>query len=155
MIQEFTSYQKLPILHYSELDSKKIFIGCCIKSKYDEERIHINEDLNPKRLEHCGRYLYGAILEPYDKYEKLLQDLANLKSIDLYSYNKILMENNMSCDENFSYLEDGLYPIDSKHIRDLISDFKYEKFFVDDEESPIYQRIKAINLFLLKCVYTM
>lgn len=150
MIQEFSSYQKQPILHYNKLDSDKIFIGCCIKSQYDEERININEQLDPQRIDHCERFLYGLLFEPERTYLEFCKDLEKIKSIDLYSYNKILLKNNLSCEENFGYLEDGLYPLDQKHIQDLIPNFKYDSLFVDDLESPIYQRIKCVNLFLLK-----
>jgi hypothetical protein len=69
--------------------------------------------------------------------------------LDLISYGSILKKNNLSCEENFAYLNDGLYPLDRKHIQDYISNFKYNNFFVDEEEAPIYQRIKAINMFVL------
>lgn len=150
MIQEFNLYQKLPILSYEALDSPKVFIGCCIKSQYDEERIHIEDKFEPKRIDHCGRYLYGSLIEPFGKYEDSLKDFYKIKSIDLYSYNKTLIENNLSCEENFSYLEDGLYPLDPKYIQDFIPNFKYDSFFSEEEETPIYQRIKCVNLFLLK-----
>ena len=83
MIQEFNLYQKLPILSYEALDSPKVFIGCCIKSQYDEERIHIEDKFEPKRIDHCGRYLYGSLIEPFGKYEDALKEFYKIKSIDL------------------------------------------------------------------------
>jgi hypothetical protein len=150
MVTEFSSYQKQPILSYEKLNSDKIFIGSIIRSRYDENRICINDKFDPKRLDHAGLFLYGSILEPFGKYRKCIKEFDKIKSIDLYSYNKILMKYSLSCEENFAYLENGLHPIDAKHIQELIPNFKYDLFFLEEEETPIYQRIKCANLFILR-----
>lgn len=149
MVEEFTSYENHPILSYQEIDEPMIFIGCCIKSQYDENRISIKDSFNPKRIMHCDRFLYGSIFIPKDECLLMLESLKQVNQIDLYTYNKIISNNNFSCDENFIFLEDGLYPFDEKHIDRYIPNFEYDNFFDDDLEMPIYQKIKSIKMFLL------
>jgi len=149
MVNEFTSYDNPPILSYSKVDSPKIFIGCIIKNKYDEERVDILENVNPERIVFSDTFLYGSLFEPSGKYADLVESIKNYKQIDLYTYNKELLKNNLSCEDNFGYFEKGLYPVDPKHILDIIENFKYDSFFDDDSEMPMYQRIKSINMFVL------
>lgn len=138
-----------PKKNYNKLISDKIFVGCNIKSSYDENRIKIKEQHNPQRINHCDKNFYGVLLEPSKEHLFLLKYLMNFKSFDLYTFNKILKENNLSCDENYAYLEKNLYPVDTKYIYNYIPDFKYDTFFDDSLEIPMYQRIKSINMFFL------
>ena len=138
MVNEFTSY-----------DNPPIFVGCIIKNRYDEERVEIFESLNPERIVFSDTFLYGVLFEPCGKYVNLIESIKNYKQIDLYTYNKELLKNNLSCEDNFGYFDRGLYPIDPKHISDIIENFKYDSFFDDNLEMPMYQRIKSVNLFVL------
>jgi hypothetical protein len=149
MVKEFASYEKLPILSYEELNKTVVFIGTCIKSQYDEDRISIRELFNPKRIAHCDRFLYGTILEPKKEHLLIAEKVKKIEHIDLYTYNKIISENNLSCDENFIFLEDGLYPVDEKHIGEYIPNLEYDSFFDDDPEMPIHQKIKSLKMFIL------
>lgn len=149
MIKEFHSLENPPLLEYNSIKTPKLFIGCNIKFEYDEQRIKIKELLNPRRVLHCGRNLYGLLFEPHKKHRDFVKYLGYFKSIDLFGYSKILNEYSLSAEENFGYLEHGLYPIDNKYIEDYISNFKYEHLFEDDMEMPMYQRIKSINMFFL------
>ena len=73
--------------------SRKNYIeDCNIKSLYDEKRIVIKQELNPVRIDHCGRNLFGVIFEPIKKHLFLLKFLLDVDSLDLYSYNKFLSE---------------------------------------------------------------
>ena len=149
MNEEYNFYENPPKEIYSKIKTSKIFIGCNIKSLYDENRIKIKEEHNPQRINHCGKSFYGVLLEPTKEHLFLLKYFINFKSFDLYSFNKILKENNLSCDENYAYLEKNLYPVDVKYTYSYISDFKYETFFDENLEIPMYQRIKSINMFFL------
>lgn len=149
MVKEFTSYENLPILSYEKIQDPVVFIGTCIRSQYDENRISIKESFNPKRITHCDRFLYGAIFLPKMEHLLMAEKAKKVEYIDLYTYNKIICENNLSCDENFIFLEDGLYPIDEKHICQYIPNFEYNSFFDDDPEMPIHQKIKSVKMFIL------
>lgn len=149
MSEEFLSYEEAPSQNYNKIDNIKVFVGCNIKSLYDEKRIVIKQELNPVRIDHCGRNLFGVIFEPIKKHLFLLKFLLDVDSLDLYSYNKFLSENGLSCDENFAYFGKKIYPIDSKHILDYMPNFKYNDFFVDDPNVPVYENIKSVNMFFL------
>ena len=149
MIKEFHSMENLPLLEYNSIKTPKVFIGCNIKSEYDEQRIKIKESLNPQRILHCERTLYGLLFEPDIKHSYFVKYLGHFKSIDLLGYSKILNEYSLSSEENFGYLEHGLYPVDNEYIEDYILNFKYDYLFEDDVEMPMYQRIKAVNMFFL------
>lgn len=149
MVKEFTSYENLPILSYEKVENPVVFIGTCIKSQYDENRISIRDSFNPQRISHCDRFLYGTILEPKKEHLLMAEKAKKVEYIDLYTYDKIISENNLSCDENFIFLEDGLYPVDEKHIDQYIPNFEYDAFFDDDPEMPIYQKIKSVKMFIL------
>jgi len=149
MVEEFTSYENLPILSYEKVQNPVVFIGACIKSQYDENRISIKDSFEPKRISHCDRFLYGTILEPKTEHLLMVEKAKKIEYIDLYTYNKIISENNLSCDDNFIFLEDGLYPVDEKHIDQYIPNFEYASFFDDEPEMPIHQKIKSVKMFIL------
>jgi hypothetical protein len=149
MIKESYSLENPPLLEYNSIKIPKVFIGCNIKSEYDENRIKIKKSLNPQRISHCERNLYGLLFEPDKKHSDFVKYLGHFKSIDLFGYSKILNEYSLSAEENFGYLEHSLYPIDNKYIEDYIPNFKYDYLFEDDVEMPMYQRIKSVNMFFL------
>ena len=149
MIKEFSYLENPPILEYVCIKIPKVFIGCNIKSEYDEKRIKIKENLNPQRILHCGRTLYGILFEPDKKHSNFVKYLSHFKSIDLLGYSKILNEYSLSSEENFGYLEHGLYPVDSKYIENYIPNFTYDYLFENNLEMPMYQRIKSVNMFFL------
>jgi hypothetical protein len=149
MIKGFYSLENPPILEYNSIKTPTVFFGCNIKSEYDEQRIRIKETLNPKRILHCDRNLYGIFFEPNKKHSDFVRYLKHFKSIDLFGYSKILNEYSLSSEENFGYLEHKLYPVDSKYIEEYIPNFTYDYLFEDDVEMPMYQRIKSVNMFFL------
>ena len=79
----------------------------------------------------------------------MLKNIIDIGDIDLFTYNKILLENNLTCNENFAYLEKNLYPIDPPYIYDYIPFLKNDSFFDDESDRPLYQRIKSVNMFFL------
>jgi hypothetical protein len=149
MVENFSSYEKEPLKVYEKIENSSIFIGCIIKNLFDEERIKIKKEFNPKRIFHCNRNLYGSLFSIDAKYKIIIDKIHQYKTIDLFSYNKIISEQNLSCDENFIYFEDKMYPFDTKHIFDFIKNFKYSNFFEENLESPFYQQIKSTNIFIL------
>lgn len=142
-------FNEEPKQKYEEIKNNKVFIGCLIKTEYDEKRINIKNNLNPSRIRCKDKNLYGCLFDPNDKFKKTFEDIKKYESLDLYVYNKILKENKFSCEENFAYFKDGLYPIDTSHISEYIDNFNYEMFFEENDEIPMYQRIKSVNVFLV------
>jgi hypothetical protein len=149
MNDEFLSYEKPPKEIYEKIKNNKVFIGCGIKSLYDEDRIKIKKQINPTRILHKNRNLYGILLDPIEKHLPIFDEFVIFGDFDLVSYNKLLSKNNLTCNENFAYLERNLYPIDSSYIYDYIPNFQYYDFFEDDSDMPIHQRIKTLYVFFL------
>lgn len=149
MIKEVLFSEEPPKLEYEGIKKPTVFIGCNIKTEYDENRIKIKNILNPKRIFHCERNLYGICLDPCNKHSLFVKYLSHFKSIDLLGYSKILNEYSLSSEENFGYLEHGLYPVDGKYISEYIPNFKYDYLFEDNVEMPMHQRIKSVNMFFL------
>ena len=146
MNQDFFSFEKNPILEYLPLEKRGLFIGCDIKNKYDEDRIRINESFNPIRIGHLDKMFYGVLLPLLDEHSALLNVFEKYKNIDLFFYNKTLNQFELSCEDNFLYLDYGIYPIDSKYIVKYFPNFSYNDFFIELNDLPNYQRIKSINM---------
>ena len=149
MTDQYFSYEQEPEQTYNKLEHMKVFLGCIIKSLYDEERITIKEKFGPIRISHCGKKLYGMVMTPKPNHLFMLKNIIDIGDIDLFTYNKILLENNLTCNENFAYLEKNLYPIDPPYIYDYIPFLKNDSFFDDESDRPLYQRIKSVNMFFL------
>ncbi len=150
MQDKFLLLNEEPKEKYKDIENSKVFVGCIIKTEYDEKRIKIKENLNPNRIKYKNKKLYGCLFEPNDKFKNIFKGFSEYKNLDLYVYDKILKENNFSCEENFAYFKDGLYPIDTIHISEYMKNFNYGMFFEENEEIPLYQRIKAVNMFLIQ-----
>lgn len=148
MLEQYSTFECPPKKKYEKNENVKLFIGCLIKSEYDERRIKINENFNPYRVEYNGNFFYGCLFEPKQKFLKTIEKIKEFKSLDLYSYNKILKENQLSCDENFAYFDGNMYPIDGSHILNYIDNFSYNMFFENIPEIPMHQRIKSVNMFI-------
>lgn len=149
MRRDFFSFEKSPILDYRTLDKQGVFVGCEIKTKYDEDRIRIKDKFNPVRFKHLNRNLYGILLEPTREHSNLLDILKEYYNIDLFCYNKTLNAFNLTCDDNFLYLEYGLYPVDAKYIFKYQPKFSYKEFFLEIENVPEYQKIKSVNMLFV------
>jgi hypothetical protein len=147
---DFYDFEKEPNQKYEIINEFKIFFGCVIKSLYDEKRIKIKEEHDPKRIKIDNRFLYGSIFDLNKKYKKVLESIGFYKNIDLLTYDKILKENNLSCEDNFSYFSEKIYPIDPHNVHDFIKNYKYEFYFEENIQLPMYERIKAINMFIVK-----
>jgi len=149
MFDNFFTFEETPLLEYKNADSKKVFIGCFIKNKYDEDRIKIKNSLNPIRLKHLDKHMYGCVFDLKKNHQEMLETFEKFKGIDLFFYSKTLKKYNLTCEENFSYLNYGLYPVDSKCISEYMPNFTYKEFFDDILEIPRYQKIKSVNMVFL------
>lgn len=107
-----------------------IFLGFIIKNEYDNKRLKINDEYNPKKFVRIYKQngeskmlpLYGICLELND----LGKNIANLiteqeKSYDtnLVVYQNLLCEFNLSCNDCYGYFKSGIYPIDFNKFRYL------------------------------------
>ena len=130
-----------------------LFLGFCIKNEYDNQRLKINEKYEPaKQLflfekpdnEYGILPLYGIFMKLNQLGIKvtsaLLNNDLNIKNNKLpyKSYEKILYEYKLSCNDSYSYLNKRIYPLDINHL-DKISDD------VSAQDSKILQHLLCID----------
>jgi len=157
----FNAYdQKLPTL----------FLGFAIKNEYDNQRLEISEDYNPKRVlfvfennsnssdEYSVLPLYGLFIDLNQQGEKLAKTLLDTDltdTLDINQYEKILSEFNFSCNDSYSYLNKRIYPIDFNHFKELTDnslrdDNKILQHLLNlDEHKFDFQKFGSFKLLIL------
>lgn len=141
----------------------KLILGFQIKDKYDEKRLRIKKSLNPKYIEHHvgyddklkPAYFHAIELEPRKQVSHLCSVIKQAAPITPESYKNILKYNRLSCDDNISYLRDGVYPIDMRHVTALSTN-RYKNNFLHlrslmdhDYDLPWFASWKDFNIFML------
>lgn len=160
----FNAYdQKLPTL----------FLGFAIKNEYDNQRLEISEEYNPKRVlfvfenkdevskidnEFSVLPLYGLFIDLNQQGEKLAKTLLSTDltdKLDINQYEKILSEFNFSCNDSYSYFNKRIYPIDFTHFKELTDnslkeDTKILQHLLNlDEHKFDFQKFGSFKLLIL------
>ena len=148
-----------PIEIYKNIINSTIFIGCEVKSLYDERRIIIkpNNNQEPERLQYkptkhansWSMHLYGFAFDPKGEDRYLIKELSQLSNIDLITYNNILEKYNYKNGENYLKLTQNIFPLDNVHIERYIPNFNYDEFFSMSAEFPNFQQLTSINMYVL------
>ena len=157
--------------HIYDIDElPKVFLGIKVKNKLDEQRFSIKGVYKPKLVTHFNHhgqlepvFLYGVEITPKKKYKKVL-DMVNHKMFlsngcsyekFIQTYRMLLTSFGLSCHNCYSYLCDGMYPIDIEHLntisrknmsKEIESGFKC---MVKQNENPWYLNLYNFNLFVL------
>jgi hypothetical protein len=150
--------------HIYDVDALPVmFLGIKVKNKFDEKRIQIKSKYKPKLVTHfeLGRelipiHLYGIEIKPKSEYKGLIDHLNfNHTAITKEQYIDMLNEYDLTCDESYSYLSDGIYPIDVRHIdtisrKGMTSEVQSGfKCMVKKSNIPWYATLLNFNLFIL------
>ena len=110
-----------------------IFLGFIIKNEYDNKRLKINDDYNPKRFIRIYKQngeskmlpLYGICIE-LNELGKNIANLINAQEksygINLVVYQNLLSEFNLTCNDCYAHFKNGIYPIDFNKFRYLAQD---------------------------------
>tara|TARA_R110000824_G_scaffold390012_1_gene586308 strand:+ start:464 stop:1015 length:552 start_codon:yes stop_codon:yes gene_type:complete len=104
----------------------KLFLGFIIKNNFEFNALQCN-DIVKDRAHLCGFegqiepvYLRGIFMDPSPAVEKIIEKLEQIISIDVNiifnQYIQILNQFNLSCNNTYAYLMDGIYPIDIIHL---------------------------------------
>lgn len=148
---------------YSINDLPKIVLGFNIKNKYDAKRLKIKPMLRPKNIRHFyGQdqelkpiYFHGIELEPKNKVSHLCSVINRAMPVTTDSYKNILEYNRMSCNNCYTHLRDGVYPIDVDCLPKL-SRNKYKSNYLflrslleHDEDLPWFANWSNFNIFML------
>lgn len=155
---------------YNISELPKIILGIQVKNKYDEDRLSIKPEYLPVHIAHFHMskgfepvYFYGIEINPKKSVQLFLDDLKDKnffsrrmnRESTTTEYKELLSKYNLTCDESFGYLADGIFPIDSNKL-DHISDTSYRKeiesgfeLFVNGNEYPWYINVRNFNIFVI------
>jgi hypothetical protein len=149
---------------YDERQLPKILLGFQIKNKFDENRLQIKPEYNPKRIVHFRKFIelepvffYGIEIDVKQYYKGFFNSLIGINSIELYQHQ--LKQVELSCDDCYHYCCDGIYPIDLKHLSKIINNIR--NFPINDLPSMLeitkeqwYLNIGAFGIYVLRTCKT-
>lgn len=143
-------------------DLPKAVLGCVIKNKYDQARIKIQDEYEPKNIIHFISnenevepiYLHGIVLDDLPILETLYNDIKISPLLShslLEAYDCILKRHKLSCETCYRFLADGVYPIDVKHLyRFAIKPYDdLHNMIKKGQELPWFSYWVHVGLFLL------
>lgn len=110
-----------------------LFIGFITENEYDSQRLKIDVKYNPEKLIYIYERdkefkvlpLYGLYLplnQASTDLTKVLLDREATGRMELETYQYILKQHNLSCDDAFYHFNKHVYPIDFKHFKKLTDD---------------------------------
>lgn len=161
--------ESLDIEHFNFISQDKypfILLGQPIKNKYDQERIQFKTSLNPTNVVHATanatpslKFFKGIEIKIKPEFNDLVKKLEALNLsikdfIPLNTYEEILRQYNLSCNECSLFLEKGIYPINGSEVSKLllennkdISLLNMYKF--NSSKVHFSQAISSNNIFIL------
>jgi len=140
-------------------------LGFQIKNAYDQQRYFVPEKYKPVNVVHfinnpetTPLFFRGIKITPtyklLDFIDKIsLKQFYRLGSLDNEAYNTTIKQCNLSCDECWSYLRPGVYPIDSIFLNELCSDninlnTLYNEI-IENKDIPYFQSLGYIAIYVL------
>lgn len=127
-------------------DEAFLFYGFQVKNKYDEERLLIDESINPVRIKHSdtNRHFYGILPEVNESYKNLINLFTC--TTNLNEYRILFSEFNADTQNSYELFDFGIYPFDNlKCMSDTHIDT--DKFF-NKKNIPFYQRISGLKAYI-------
>lgn len=155
---------------YNINDLPKVMLGFRVKHKFDEARLQIKQKYKPKYISHFSwvnqlepTFIYGVELHTKKRFQSLLNSINNSTSTfnsttyDQYvnEYKNLLSDYSLSCDTCYSYLSDGIYPVDIEYLNELSRRSYTNEIscgftsFLQKTENPWYFNIPNVNIFIL------
>ena len=135
LIDQPVSTKDYQIYNINELPRALLCIRC--NNKFDQERFQIKRTYKPNLISHFEMrsqlepiFLYGIEINLLPKYYSLIDMLNDDRfvcrkrmSTDhnflVNHYRHTLQQYDLSCDECYGLLNDGVYPIDIKHLNNI------------------------------------
>lgn len=144
-----------------------LFLGFVIKNEYDNIRLSISEKYNPKKI--SLPYLkdkqvnilplYGVFLKINEMARQLSTVLTRQEryenTLNLATYQNILQEYNLSCNDCYAFFHKNVYPVDNRYF-DMLTDDQMGKdkrifqHMLDlDENKFDFQKFGSLKLLIL------
>ena len=137
-----------------------LFYGFELKSKYDEDRLHINKKLNPIKFAHFVqtpkgveiKYFYGVLPKPNKKFNSLAKKLsfASHKQEFVLSFNNyrhMMSEYEVETENSYGKYSVGGYPFDT------LSDLSTTKFndisMFYEANVPTFQKVAGLTPYVV------
>lgn len=161
---EEVKYEKFRPITYFKLP--RLFTGIIIKNRFEEKLLKSGRK-DTEDIAHLCAFdgtispvcLRGIFTDPSDITKSIFSSINSIDNINYNSiyqqYAKILNEHNLSCNNTYSYLMDGLYPIDSIHYETIVADpkkyIKIRDTLLDKQNIPWYFNPEIKIFILTKC----
>lgn len=151
---------------FIDIDRPYLFLGHIVKNQYDNLRLRLNDEYNPKKFYASYKEqnkwnmlpLYGINLKLNEtgiKLAKILSDQENRSSVNLIIYENLINQFDLTCGDCYNYFKNKIYPIDFNKFRKLTDDKiakdkKILQHMLDiDEHKFDFQKFGSINCLLL------
>lgn len=151
-----------------------LFFGTVICNEYDNQRVKLSKQYDPKSFLHAFKAIFndenaddlkcvsilplrGIILKPNDVVKSLVKLITDQEKngINLKTYQNILSQFNMTCNDTYHGFGLGAYPIDFINLKSVSDDeFKNDKKIFQhllglNEKGFDFQRYTSLKLFIL------
>ena len=152
---EALTYDKLP----------QLFLGFVIKNKFDIKNLVTTE--HTIKVGHIcasdgtlqSMFFRGIFVEPTKNFKSVINEVQNYNSVDvnaIYSkYSKLLSKHDLTCNNTYAYLMDGLYPVDIIHLPYVVDgDQGYEDYMssiLEEDAVSWFFRPELKCFVLTKC----
>jgi hypothetical protein len=135
LVEQPVSTKNYQIYNINELPKALLCIRC--NSKFDEKRLQIKRTYKPKLVSHFEMisqlepiFLYGIEINVEPSFYPLIDTLNDERFIPrnkissspdffVQSYSHLLKKYDLSCNDCFGFLKDGVYPVDIKHLNTI------------------------------------
>jgi len=107
-------------------------LGFQIKNLYDQKRLTFNKNFKTKNIIHfvpnkspTPKFFKGIQLPLLNEIKPFISFLNELglreKEVSVDEYKSLLKRANLSCDNCYAYLCNGIYPVDSEHVHKIFN----------------------------------
>lgn len=138
------------------------FFGFIIRNKYDQKRLSIKPEFNPKYISHkYGNhpdemlFLYGITSKVQPEMLPQIYPIQNNPNMNHEQYEAVMNCLDVKCNDCYLFLNRNLYPFNAfyAHLFFRTEPFKsvvsYSEMLQRDPELPLHHTIASYHLFLL------
>jgi len=140
----------------------KVVIGYKLETKYDHERHHISESVDPQRIRFLSKdfndvnewyYVYGVVFDPTSDIQHLFHSTLTVEQLDVDMYYDFLKLFDFTCEDNYLLARKNVYVLDSRHIphvtHDQYTSYATLKEVMISNDVSFYQNCDALKIFLI------
>ena len=147
---------------FQQINYPTFFFGFIIRNEYDQKRLKIKDEFNPKYIFHRhGKnnnemmFLYGLTENVCSEIIPYTYPLKENSNLNKEQYEAVLNQLDVQCTDCYLFLSKNLYPINSFFAHRFFNTKKFRdlRYFSDmlnrDPSLASYHTISSFHLFLL------